>query len=58
MSSECAPPESRESARRERATCRVPNCWRDGHVVRIAGETVRETVLCDKHEKTFIRGSS
>jgi len=47
-----------ESGRDDAGTCRAPNCWRDGHVVRVAGQTVRETVLCDRHRRTFLGVSS
>jgi len=47
-----------ESGRDGGDTCRAPNCWRDGHAVRVAGQTVRETVLCDRHRRTFLEVSS
>lgn len=43
----------------ERAeTCRAPNCWRDGRAVRVAGQTVRVAVLCDRHRRAFLEVSS
>jgi hypothetical protein len=43
-----------ESGRDDAETCRAPNCWRDGHAVRVAGQTARETVLCERHRRTFL----
>ena len=47
-----------ESGRDDAETCRAPNCWRDGHTVRVAGQTVRVAVLCDRHRRAFLGVSS
>jgi hypothetical protein len=39
-------------------TCRAPNCWRDAEPVRVADETERVAVLCDKHRQAFLGVSS
>ena len=38
--------------------CRAPNCWRDGSLVRVAGETAVPAVLCDEHARLFLGVSS
>jgi hypothetical protein len=43
-----------ESGRDDGETCRAPNCWRNGHAVRVAGQTACETVLCERHRRTFL----
>lgn len=58
MSAENENCESREDAERARATCRVPNCWRDAAAVRVVGETAREAILCKRHRCGFYGVSS
>jgi hypothetical protein len=47
-----------ESGRDGGDTCRAPNCWRDGRAVRVAGETARVAVLCERHRRAFLGVSS
>jgi len=47
--------ESGETARRERATCAAPSCWRDAANVSLGG---REALLCEIHRKAFLGVSS
>jgi hypothetical protein len=35
-------------------TCSAPSCWRDGHPVRVRGETERDAILCDEHEDLYL----
>lgn len=46
------------SGTERRDTCRAPNCWRDAEPVRVAGETEREAVLCERHRQAFLGVSS
>lgn len=44
--------------RDEQQVCRAPSCWRDGTIVRVAGETDVAAVLCETHAKSFLGVSS
>ena len=58
MSADACPAESDESRAQSGETCAAPSCWREGRLVRVVGETVRQAVLCETHRKALLGVSS